>query len=144
MASAMQVDEDAGALTKPATVDLNRLFDGIQFQEVEELGLAGAQPLSSVRSLPFAPTNPSRRADCGWPRVCLALQIEKYKWKEGHAIHNASTNAAASFTRGKPVGCTSDCAGKALSVELSPMEIRTFLLQVADDQAVAVASISAS
>ena len=54
MSSAMQVDEDAGALAKAATVDLNHLFNGIQFQEVEELGLAGAQPLSSVRSLSFA------------------------------------------------------------------------------------------
>ena len=53
-------------------------------------------------------------------------------------------NAAASFTRGRPVGCTSHCAGKALSVELSPMEIRTFLLQIADDQIVAEVSISAS
>lgn len=66
----MQVDEDAGALAKSATVDLNRLFDGIQFQEVEELGLAGAQPLSSVRPWPFASTNP-----CGQAGLWMAQSV---------------------------------------------------------------------
>lgn len=49
LGSVLQVDEDAGDLAKSITVDLNSIFEDFRFESVEELGLAGAQKLSSVR-----------------------------------------------------------------------------------------------
>lgn len=62
---------------------------------------------------------------------CCAAQINRLKWQAGEHMSLAGRNATAAvaaFARRTALSCPAGCRGKALTVDLQPMEIRTFLL----------------
>ncbi len=61
--------------------------------------------------------------------VCGDAQINRLKWQAGEHMSAVDANATlAAFAPRTALSCPAGCKGQAMTVELQPMEIRTFLL----------------
>lgn len=103
VAVSRQVDEHAD-LAKPAQVELHKLFASLKLSQVSELSLSANQLQSDVKRL---------------------------KWQAGKSMSDDSVEPIH-WDQHPAVMCKADeCSNEDLTVVLNPMEIRTFLLQLA-------------
>ena len=98
-----QVDEHAD-LAKPARVELHNMFASMKLSQVSELSLSANQLQSDVKRL---------------------------KWQAGKSMSD-DTAEPIHWNQHPAVVCkTNECSNEDLTVVLNPMEIKTFLLQLA-------------
>ena len=99
----LQVDEHAD-LAKPARLELHNLFASMKVSQVSELSLSANQLQSDVKRL---------------------------RWQAGKSMSD-DTAEPIHWDQHPAVMCkTNECSNEDLTVMLNPMEIRTFLLQLA-------------
>ena len=60
----------------------------------------------------------------------MLAQINRLRWRPGKSLSSGGPEggAVADMQPHTALSCAAGCSGKALEVELRPMEIRTFLL----------------
>ena len=61
-------------------------------------------------------------------------QVRRLSWQPGQHLSQEQLPEPVNFVRGAALGCTSGCAGRPLTVDLQPMEIRTFELRLASER----------
>lgn len=122
---------------EPSTVDLNALFKGLSFDAVEEAALAAGQKYSQVCLLLFLACSCVRLPCAPWSHACrvltagavgLCAQINRLRWRAGKELSSGQEANAEDLPPREALSCQAGCRDDKLSVELRPMEIRTFLL----------------
>ncbi len=100
----LQVDEHAD-LAKSAQVNLHKLFASMKLSQVSELSLSANQ---------------------------LQSDVQRLQWQAGKRMSGDATDEPAYIDQHPAVMCKgSECFENDLTVVLNPMEIKTFLLQLA-------------
>ncbi|DBB01101.1 hypothetical protein WJX77_006941 [Trebouxia sp. C0004] len=104
LAHLYQVDEHAD-LAKSAQVNLHKLFASMKVSQVSELSLSANQ---------------------------LRSDVQRLRWRAGKSMSGHATDEPVNIDQHPAVICKgSECADNDLTVVLNPMEIKTFLLQLA-------------
>ena len=101
----LQVDEQSD-LAKPASVNLQDLLPQLKLSEVSELSLSANQ---------------------------LQADVQRLKWQAGKSLSTDMTDEPVQVLSHPAVSCSGAmCVNADLTVTLNPMDIKTFLLKVAE------------
>ena len=66
------------------------------------------------------------------------VQIDRLYFKAGEAIHNGQIGTDMAYERSAAFKCEAGCSSKSLTIELQPMEIKTFIATFAGSQSIPV------